>query len=253
MNARIAAVVDALHLPAGARVDKRVGKALLSEHGAPTAADRRAIQSGIEELRWVGVCKPNTIGVKAFADDTREYLEIAVIAADLRPKAKGSRLMELIHRAVPYPVLLVAAADDGLVVSVAHKRHAQNEADKVVAEKVVATAAVKDISGELERAFLIHLAIDRQPSQDLRSLYEGWCAQIEALAAARLTGTYSPPEHADQVASRREALASYEALSREITKLRAKAAREKQMNRKVDLNVEILRLETAAKSELNRL
>ena len=46
-------LIEALRLPPSTRVDQRVPKTLLVEHGAPTAADKRQIQEGIAELRWV--------------------------------------------------------------------------------------------------------------------------------------------------------------------------------------------------------
>src|SRR5450759_3597412 len=110
MNA--APVIDALALPPDARVGQRVPKKLLLELGAPTPADNRQIQDGVEELLWVAALKPTNIGVPAFKDDVREYLEIPVLIATLRADAKTNRLVELIHRAVPYPVLLVNAHGD---------------------------------------------------------------------------------------------------------------------------------------------
>ena len=92
----------ALGLPDEALVDKRVPKSLLIDNGAPTAADRRRIREGIEELRWVAALKPTTIGVAEFRDGTREYLEIAVLNLILRSGAHAARLAELVHRAVPY-------------------------------------------------------------------------------------------------------------------------------------------------------
>ena len=58
-------LIAALDLPESARVNKRVPKTLLVEHGAPTAADKRRINEGIEELRWLAVLKPTTVGVPA--------------------------------------------------------------------------------------------------------------------------------------------------------------------------------------------
>src|SRR3546814_12297269 len=75
----VRAIVDALALPTGARVDARVPKKLLIEQGAPTSTDKRAIQEGVDELQWFAACKPATIGVPAFAAEERDYTEIAVI------------------------------------------------------------------------------------------------------------------------------------------------------------------------------
>ena len=73
-------------------MDQRVPKKLLVENGAPTAADKRQINDGIEELVWLAALKPATIGVPVYRDETREYLEIAVLALTLRAGAKAARL-----------------------------------------------------------------------------------------------------------------------------------------------------------------
>src|SRR5690606_28459351 len=132
-------LIHALRLPEGCRVDQRVPKKLLLENGAPTASDKRLITEAIEEIQWIAALKPNTIGVPSYRDALREYLEIAVLAVTVRgvvKPASRSRLAELLHRAVPYPVLLLLAAPQmegqSLILSLAHKRWAQNEAAKVV-------------------------------------------------------------------------------------------------------------------------
>lgn len=243
-DAGIVAIIDALGLPPEARVDARVPKKLLVEQGAPTSADKRAIQDGIDELQWLAACKPTTIGVPSFADDTRDYLEIAVVACAFRPGAKAARLIELIHRAIPYPVLLVTTDEQGVALSAAHKRHAQNEANKVVIERLVSVVGIRiEQSNTKEAAFLQSLALPKQSRRDLCTLYEGWLARIEALNAARLNGAFAASDEPEAIERRREALEAHFRLTREIVSLRAKANREKQLNRRVDLNLAIRRLE----------
>lgn len=247
-------IVNALGLPSGARVDARVPKKLLVEQGAPTAADKRAIQDGIDELQWFAACKPATIGVPAFADDTREYLEIAVIGCAFRSGAKAARLIELIHRAIPYPVLLVTADESGLAVSAAHKRHAQNEAGRTVIENVFAASGLRaDAVDSVQVAFLKSLALMQQPRTDLYALYAGWIARIEAVNAARLTGTFAATDDQEAIDRRRAALAAHLRLTKEIEGLRAKAKREKQLSRRVDLNLEIQQREADLAAYANQL
>jgi hypothetical protein len=255
----ILAVVNALGLPPEASIDARVPKKLLAEQGAPTPADKRAIQDGIDELQWFAACKPNTIGVPSFADETREYLEIAVIGCAFRSGAKATRLIELIHRAIPYPVLLITSDLNGITVSVAQKRHAQNEAEKVVIERVVCAEKIDpERLPPQEQAFLQNLAVAQQPRRDLCTLYGGWLARIEALNAVRLRGPNALDpliwaESPELIERRREALEAHSRLTREITSLRAKANREKQFKRRVDLNLEIQRLETDLTAHKNNL
>ena len=185
-------VIAALDMPQSSRVDQRVPKKLLVENGAPTAADKRKINEGIEEVFWLAALKPTTIGVPEFRDGTREYLEIAVLRAVLRATAQAARLAELIHRAVPYPVLLIATQGDALTISLAHKRRSQGEAGATVLDGalVVADPAAVRTAGVVA-AFVSEMAVARQPRTDLFTLYQGWIDTVEALLAAQVTGTFA--------------------------------------------------------------
>ena len=237
-------VIAALALPADTRVERRVPKKLLLEQGAPTAADKRQIQDGIEELIWVAALKPINIGVPAFRDAVREYLEIAVLTATLRDNAKASRVIELIHRAIPYPVVLVNAQSDGQSLSLAHKRWSQGEAGAVVIEEVRRTGPLRpDSPAAIDASFLSSLALSGLHARDLFALYQGWIDRVIAVEAAAITGAFAIPETADRAATRREALAAHARLLRDIATMRVQAQRETQMNRRVEINLAIKRLE----------
>lgn len=255
-------LIHALRLPESCRVDQRVPKKLLLENGAPTAADKRLITEAIEEIQWIAALKPNTIGVPDYRDTLREYLEIAVLAVTVRgvvKPASHSRLAELVHRAVPYPVLLLLIEGQSLTLSLAHKRWAQNEADKVVLDgsliSVTVSASLSEVNAadashpdpaeaaQTESAFIQSLSVTRQPQATLHALYQGWVDCVQALLAARLTGSYQTPTTPEQAAARRQALADCERLEAEVSRLRAQAAKEKQMARQVELNLTLKRVQ----------
>jgi hypothetical protein len=214
------------------------------EHGAPTAADKRQIQDGIEEIIWVAALKPTNIGVPAFEDVVRQYLEIAVLTVELRSAARPPRLIELIHRAIPYPLILATGQDGAVSLSLAHKRWSQGEAGKVVVEDVRLVALCLDAPSNQEDAFLTSLAVSRLPSQNLFTLYDGILAQFSALEASRITGTFAQPNTAEDASALREGLDRRARFQRDIDLLRAKAAKEKQINRRIEMNTEIRRIET---------
>ena len=113
-------ILDAFALPPVTLVDRRVPKTLLIENGAPTTADKKLIQDGIEEMRWIASLKPSLIGVAAWDSPQGSYQEIALLTVTFREKAKVPRLMNLIHRAIPYPLVLCALTHSGIVLSLAH-------------------------------------------------------------------------------------------------------------------------------------
>ena len=247
-------ILTALDLPINCRLDRRVPKKLLLENGAPTAADKRRINEGIEEFFWIAALKPTTIGVPEYRDTEREYLEIAVLRLVLRAGAKTTRLLELVHRAVPYPLILIAEQTGQIGISAAHKRWAQNEAGKTVLDGEIVSA---DCDGVQDAGFLpafsATLALGRQMHASLYALYQSWVDVLLALKAARVTGVYRLAANAGDAAARRDALRECARLDAEIARLRAAAAGEKQMPRRVELNMEVKRMEAALAAARTRL
>ena len=268
-------VVKALALPERARVDQRVPKKMLAEHGAPTTTDRRLLTDGIEELQWIAALKPGTVAIPEHRADGREYLEVAVLSVQVRAThGKASqwlRLAELVHRAVPYPVLLIqtlvssstATPDNGpppppaqLALNLAHKRAAQNETGKVVLDgELVRSELLGPDNGtaSVVGPLLEAMALDRQPHQDLMALYQGWMSCLTAAEAARLTGSFRLPNDPTAAAAQREALRACQRLEQEAARLRSQAAKERQIAKQVDLNLALQRLQAdlnAARAQL---
>lgn len=233
----------ALDLPDAALVDRRVPKTLFIEHGAPTAADKRRITEGIEQVQWVAALKPTTVGVAAYRDEVREYLEIAVLHLVLRATAKLGRLVELLHRAVPYPVVAVAEQGGRIQLSLVHKRWSQGEAGKTVLDGDVVAVDLTEVDEPLRAAFLRALSLARQPRGTLFALYQGWIDTLLALHAACRTNAFTIPDTDDAKAARRKALEECERLEAAISRLRSVATKEKQMARQVELNLELKRLQ----------
>ncbi len=250
---RFALVIDALGIPPGALVEQRVPKRMLLEHGAPTAADKRQIQDGNEEIVWVAALKPTNIGVPVFDDAVRQYLEIEVLTVEFRHAAKPPRLIELFHRAVPYPLVLVTEQTESVSLSLAHKRWSQGEAGKVVIDEVRQAGLNPDAPSTQEADFLASLAVSRLPSQDLFTLYDGMLARLAAFEASRITGAFAPPDSPEQASVLLEDLDRHARLQRDLDVLRVRAKKEKQMNRRVELNLEIQRLELKLKEVIPNL
>ncbi len=184
---------------------------------------------------------------------------LAVTLRGVVKPASHSRLAELVHRAVPYPVLLLLIEGQALTLSLAHKRWAQNEAGKVVLDgslvSVTVSASLSEINAtdpsnpdpaavaEADRSFIQSLSVTRQPQATLHALYQGWMECVQSLLAARLTGSYRISSTPEQAAARRQALADCERCEAEINRLRAQAAKEKQLARQVELNLMLKRMQ----------
>lgn len=261
-------LIAALSLPDSCRVDQRVPKKMLVDNGARSSSDKRLINDAVEEIKWLAAIKPNTVGVAEYRDDSREYLEVAVICITVHGEhADGNegdarsagrvrpvnirRLAELVHRAVPYPVFLLLATPKGLFLSLVHKRWAQNEAGKVVLDGEMVNADLTDLTDAA--AFMQALALDRQPQASLLTLYEAWINCLIAWQASRYTGAFAIPDCPAKAAVRIEALRICKRLEQESVRLRALAAKEKQLARQVELNLALKRLSAELASARTQL
>lgn len=224
-------LLDALALPSESLVNMRVAKKVLAEQAGFASGDKRRIHDEIDTCTWVAALKPENTATPSFSDDRYEYLEIAVISLILRQDAKPARVQELVHRAIPYPVLLLTHSAQGELLSAAHKRASLGEKNAVVLEGLIQTKA-----GAEQTLFLSSVALGKQPKKNLFTLYQGWIACIQANNAAAIGGQYAPAITPKGYAAQREALAEYERLQAEIACLEAEAKKEKQLPKLVALN-----------------
>nr|SPS06023.1 conserved protein of unknown function [Candidatus Nitrotoga fabula] len=127
----------------------------------------------------------------------------------------------------------------------AHIRWAQNEAGKVVLDDESVAVVLKDptLAQEVFAAFLQALSITRQPRANLKVLYQGWIDILTALQAAQITGQFVTSTNPEQAAARRAALHRCRDIDSQIAILRTSAAKEKQVARQVEINLEIKKLQ----------
>ncbi len=240
-------VLAALGLPAAALVQQRVPKKMLIDLGAITAGDKRTIADGIDEIHWLASLKPATVGVATFVDEgqppVREYLEVAVVSVQLRAGAKEHRIGELVHRSIPYPLLLVLEQPGALTLSVGHVRWAQNETDKVVLDGKPYTARIEGNTPIAAVSSLLQaLTLTQRPRTDLYALVQGLIDVLTGFRASLLTGGPCTTPTRERAAVQRLALQRCIEIDGQIAQLRSAAVKEKQLPRQVALNLEVKRL-----------
>lgn len=246
-------LLRAMELPAAARVQQRIPKKLLLENGAPTAADKRAINDGIEVMQWLFALKPGNVGIPSYSDEAREYLEIAVLRITFREGAKANRLSELAHRAIPYPVVLLATLGTETTVSLAHKRWAQNEAGKVVLDGELTSASLADVDQNVRPALEQALPLSRQPSTSMFSLYQGWIDVVLALLSSNRTGTFRVLDSEQAKQRRRQGLALLSTIDTQMRDLQAAGAKTLQMARQVEINLQLQKLRCQRETAIDDL
>jgi hypothetical protein len=244
---------EAFAFPSSCALGKRVFKKLFLENGDLTAADKRALTDAVGNVTWQFTLKPATIPVQPFRDDEREYDEIAVLEVELSDRRLASRVAELVHRAIPYPVLLVFTDNEGSSLSVAAKRLSRAERASIVVEDFEFTRWLDGAARSREESeFVASLRIGDMPHTHFRAMYEACVQRVVALACADLTERFDVA--ADRpYADRRADLAACRALQRQIQSLRGMVHAETSFARQVELNTQIKTLEQHLRRDIAAL
>lgn len=231
--------LSGLGIPDACLLDKPVFKKMFLDHAELDLTDRKALSEDVERIRWQYTLKPDTINIAPYKDGEREYLEIAVLSVELNSPARAKRIASFMHRAIPYPLILVFGHGGKVSVSVSEKRI--NQADKsklVILERWQTTWFDPAKPKAIYAGFMNAIQLYRLPTTNFFALYEAFQAQVIQVTAAERTGTFDPTPIQD---SKRhaETLKEIDGLEREIAELRVALKRENQMGNKIALNGKI--------------
>ena len=232
------AIPDACHL------GKRIFKKLFHENAKLGATDKKAFREDIDVITWQYTLKPSTIPIQAYEDNQREYHEVAILQVNLKTLNRTSRIAEIIHRAIPYPLVVVFAYKTMCTMSLAHKRFSQAEKGAIVTEDFLITDWIDLLAPTLiQQAFLDSIALSVLPHTHFYAFYSALTDRTVALDCARLTSEYRLESAAARRQARRDRLAVCHNLEIQIAGHKAAIKNETQFNRQVELNLKIKKLE----------
>ncbi len=258
----------------GTRITKKMLNDSASHNGiALSAQEKQLISDGIQSIEWRYTLKPDTVNIAAWVTDQLDYAEVALLHVRLKPQPTASdnqrhasftKLTSLLHKLIPYPLLVVAEQGEAVALSLADKRINQADKTKWVVEHVYHTPwfTPSHLSGE-QQVFLLDFSLKNAANLNYYALYQDLIAMLIALQTSTISGRYfaknqalqhvqavahsaQPPlgvRVADQSNSEKMALLKQLAsLEAELNIIRNKLKKETQMNTKLRLNVEARQL-----------
>ena len=251
-KAAIETIWNAISFPEAALLGKRVPKKQFLETGELVASDKRLFRENVKTVYWEYTLKPSTCPILHYRDNEREYLEVAVLQVEMNspPKNRKSghkRIAEVIHRVIPYPLMLGFYTESGdIALSIAPKRFSQAEQGAFVVERFHTTGWMNcDALKTQEAAFVASLAWDSMPSTALKTygtLYNIWTDRFVGYECAMLSGTFTIGKAID----RRERLTRCREIESSISELRGQL-KKADFHRQVELNTQIKQCEQELK------
>lgn len=214
-----------LNIPDKALYNRRIPKnKFYQQIGTDTKLEKKFTDE-IERITWKYKLSKDTVNLGP-AEDVEE---IQIFEISLKEKHISQEILENIDRVIPYPILYILKYEDNVKIAIAYKERNKIDENKMVVHSYYQSEWIKENE----------LNIDILKGLNLKDVYDNIIRQlipIESTAEDDIEGLIELNE-------------ARERLKKEILKLESKIKRERQFNKKVDLNIKLQK----KKKELEQL
>lgn len=211
--------------PAQAAFGRTLPKNKVYEHSGANTRLKDLFVKQVEQIVWQYKLAPETINLPA----SPGVPEIQVFSLQLKTPELHRDVLRCVDGAIPFPILFELAFEGRTQVVAAYKRPNESDASRWVLSDYFATAWLPVGSQRTAMPVALHMG----------GLYEQLLHRLIPLSAR-------PQETLAELVARVE---QAQAKQRELDKTTARLEKEKQFNRKVEINAAVRQL----KSELERL
>jgi hypothetical protein len=228
--------------PKGAAFGRVLPKNKIYEHAGANTALKDLFVREVDQIVWRYKLAPETINLSA----TKSVAEIQVFDISLKTRQLDEAVLRAIDKAIPFPLIFELSHGGKRKAMAAYKRPSEADSAKWVISEYFATDWVADAAARSPLPVALNLG----------AMYDALLGGIMAglpLAPAGFEEAgqvaFDHARPAERLADRVQRMEAIRAKTRDVDRIKARLAREKQFNKRVAINAEL----RAAKLELERL
>lgn len=228
--------------PRAAAFGRVIPKNKIYEHAGANTALKDLFVREVDQIVWSHKLAPETVNLAA----TKSVAEIQVFRITARTVSLGNDVLRAIDKAIPFPLIFEVVHGGRLRLAAAYKR--PSEADS--SRWVVGDYFIGDWLPEDAQRTSLPVALN------MGGLYERLLEPLVTGQTHRLVPgmaeAATPAVEAEKPVSLEERIALTEAIKaqlREVERIKSRLVREKQFNKRVEINTEL----RVAKQKLERL
>ncbi len=232
-----------LEFPKEAQVDSVIPKKDFFEQTEMSSRDKNIFTNYIKQIKWLYSLQLETVNIKPYSDEEKDYEEIEVIQVILKKETEYlERIADLIHRGLPYPLIIIFKLNNKFLISVAHKRNSKQDYGKVTLTDMRYTPWISEnFLDEFDEKLLDKLAIGNLNQGDFYKMYSSVVDVIILSNGSREIGR----EVTVPVEKVKEINNEIYYINQDIKEKKAELKKETQFNKKAEINMKIYSLKQA--------
>ncbi|OPJ62562.1 DUF4391 domain-containing protein [Clostridium oryzae] len=244
---------EKMNIPPSCEVGSTIFKKLFYENANMNSSDKKIFTEDVEKITWKYSFKEENLNIKPLITEELDYEEIAVIEISLANDLKYKRIAEIVQMTIPYPLILIFTHKDRILINSAGKRinkadESRNTVENYVYSPWINLSALK--GNELQ--FFEALNIRNFSFVNMYMFYNSFVDRLNVFNASVITGNFEKlsSKNIEEVNSLNKEIQS---LSTDIENLRSSLKQEVQFNRRIDINIEIKKLEEERTNLIKKL
>lgn len=232
---------NSLSIPESCFVGKKLDKKEFIENFSLNSNDKKILSKDIDRITLEHLLNQNTINISPFTDEDKDFSEIAFIKVKISNLDKLKSINNIIQQ-IPYPLIVFYIYENQLAMSICPKRINKSDNSKLVVEEEYFSKWLNfNNLNEIEKTFLNNLNINKHPFTDFLAFYESIIDTIIAFNASKYTGTMNASKDTKKL------LAKIENIEIKIAEIKNKIKKETNFNDKVNMNIELKKLNDTLK------
>lgn len=225
--------------PSATVINRNLPKTQIYPH-MKNAANKKFLQDSVQSLYMLASLKTDNTHIAVYEDDKELYQEIQFLYVKTKEKGDSTKIYKLLAHLIPYPLVILTDEPDSFTIYTGRFEKLLTGFLKLVNVYPSPVYHDEDLEEVLQQITLINL-----PRQNLKTFYDGLRDEI---ATATVKSQYG--EAVGDITS--EDKDQLDALKKQIEDLRGQIKKERQLNRKIDMQMKLKKLKNELSSKINQ-
>ena len=248
-------IEDLIKVPDSTIVNSIIPKQDIFEATEMNKSDQNYFVKYVKQIRWIYKFDDSTIRIKPYEDEGKSYLEVELISIKLKNEfqeynhntgnfhrfdARLDRIADILHRFIPYPIVLCAEFKEEIKFYVSHISESKADYNKITLDKLIGTEWVntQDLD-EFDEQLISKLQIDNLDKTNVYTFYDDIVTAIIQHISSKEVGR-KVTIGSDEIL---EIMDKIKEIRREIADLKVLLRRLDNFSEQVELNIKIKELE----------
>ena len=252
-------IEDLIKVPDAAVVNNILPKQDIFEATNMKKVDKDYFVRYVKQIRWLYKFDDASIRIKPYETEEKSYLEAELIGIKLKKEfqeynhntgnyhrfdARLDRIVDILLRFIPYPILLCAEFNDEIKFYVSHISESKSDYDKITLDELIYTdwIDVNNFDG-FDKELIDKLQIDNLDKTNVFTFYDDMVTAIIQYNGSKEVGQ-EVTLSSDEI---QKIMDDIKVLERKIAEIRVAIRREDNFNKKMDYNIQIKELQMKIK------